>query len=70
MIGLLTGKGAAAAVKKKSIDIFTHKQRHLSIDMKTKIVQHVPTINISIDIRHVTCDMRHATCDIITNTLF
>ena len=33
---------------KKSIALFTHKQRHLSIDMKTKIVQHGPRINISI----------------------
>ena len=30
------------------IVIYTHKQQHLSIDMKTKIVQHVPTINLSI----------------------
>ena len=45
---------------KKIIDIFTHKQQHLSIDMKTKIVQHVPRINISI--WHKTCDMRHVTC--------
>ena len=50
------------------IVIYTHKQQHLSIDMKTKIVQHVPTINLSI--WHVTCDMRHVTCDIITNTHF
>ena len=46
--------------QKKIIDIFTHKQQHLSIDMKTKIVQHVPRINISI--WHKTCDMRHVTC--------
>ena len=45
MIGLVTGEGG---VKKKHIDIYTHKERHLSIDMKTKIVQHVPRINISI----------------------
>ena len=39
----LTGSGvaAAAAVKKKIIVIFTYKQRLLSIDMKTKVVQHV-----------------------------
>ena len=39
MIGLLTGEGPEV---QKTIDIFTHKQQHLSIDMKTKIVQHVP----------------------------
>ena len=47
------------------IVIYTHKQQHLSIDMKTKIVQHVPTINISI--WHKTCDMWHATCDMWHN---
>ena len=31
--------------QKKSIAIFTYKQRLLSIDMKTKVVQHVPRIN-------------------------
>ena len=36
----LTGKGAAAEVK-KSIAIFGYKQRLLSLDMKTKVVQHV-----------------------------
>ena len=37
----VTGKGdAAVEVKKKIIDIFTYKQRLLSIDMKTKVVQH------------------------------
>ena len=55
-------------VSKKPIDVYIHKQRHLSIDMKTKIVQHVPRINISI--WHKTCDMRHVTCDIIINTHF
>ena len=50
---------------KKSIAIFGYKQRLLSLDMKTKIVQHVPTINISI--WHMTCDMRHATCDMLHN---
>ena len=43
-----------------------YKYSFLSIDMKTKVVQHVPRINISI--WHMTCDMWHATCDIITNT--
>ena len=51
MIGSLPGQGAA--VVKKSIVTWTHKQRHLSIEMKTKIVQHAPTINISI--WHMTC---------------
>ena len=46
MIGLVTGKGDE--VKKKLIDIYTHKHQHLTIDMKTKLVQHVPRINISI----------------------
>ena len=34
--------------QKKSIAIFAYKQRILSIEMKTKLVQHVATINISI----------------------
>ena len=49
MNGNVTGKGAAKSfVKKnpievkKTIDIFNFKQRLLSIDMKTKVVQHVP----------------------------
>ena len=32
---------------KKSIAIFTYKQRYFSIEMKTKVVQHVPRINLS-----------------------
>ena len=45
----LTGEGGeGAAVKKKTIAIFAYKQRLLSIEMKTKLVQHVATINISI----------------------
>ena len=36
----LTGEGDAA-VKKKLIAIFAYKQRLLSLDMKTKLVQHV-----------------------------
>ena len=36
----LTGEGDAA-VQKKSIDIFIYKEWHLSLDMKTKVVQHV-----------------------------
>ena len=41
----LTGEGAAADEDdddvKKNIVIFAHKQRLLSIEMKTKLVQHV-----------------------------
>ena len=38
----LTGQGAAAEEEvKKSIAIFGNKQRLLSLDMKTKLVQHV-----------------------------
>ena len=39
----VTGEGAAADDDdvKKNIDIFNFKQRLLSIDMKTKVVQHV-----------------------------
>ena len=32
---------------KKTIAIFTYKQRLLSLDMKTKVVQHVLRINLS-----------------------
>ena len=35
----VTGEGDVAV--KKSIDIFTYKQRLLSINMKTKVVQNV-----------------------------
>ena len=43
MIGKLTGSGAEDddEVQKKTIDIFNFKQRLLSIDVKTKVVQHV-----------------------------
>ena len=34
-------------LSKKIIDIFGYKQRLLSIDMKTIVVQHVANINIS-----------------------
>ena len=38
----LTGEGGAEEEEvKKSIAIFAYKQRLLSIDMKTKVVQHV-----------------------------
>ena len=40
MTSKLTGEGGAAEVK-KSIVIFAYKQRLLSIEMKTKLVQHV-----------------------------
>ena len=41
----LTGEGDdAAAVKKNHIAIFAYKQCLLIIDMKTKVVQHVPRI--------------------------
>ena len=32
---------------KKSIGIFNSKERLLSLDMETKVVQHVPRINLS-----------------------
>ena len=41
----LTGEGDD--VKKILIAKFTYNQRLLSIDMKTKVVHHVPRINIS-----------------------
>ena len=46
MTSKLTGEGdeAEGAVPKKNIAIFGNKQRLLSIDMKTKVVQHVPRI--------------------------
>ena len=37
----------AGSQLKKSIAIFGYKQWLLSLDMKTKVVQHVPRINIS-----------------------
>ena len=40
----LTGEGDDDDVK-KNIAIFGNKQRILSIEMKTKVVQHVPRIN-------------------------
>ena len=42
---------------KKSIAILTYKQWLLSMDRKTKVVQHVPSINISIWHMTVKCDM-------------
>ena len=45
----VTGEGDedVADVKKNLIVIFNFKQRLLSLDMKTKVVQHVPRINLS-----------------------
>ena len=37
----VTGEGAAADDVKKTIAVFGNKQRLLSIEMKTKLVQHV-----------------------------
>ena len=34
-------------MSKKTIAIFSYKQQLLSLDMKTKVVQHVPRINLS-----------------------
>ena len=44
---------------KKTIAIFGYKQWLMSMDMKTKLVQHVMRINISISHWHLTCDMWH-----------
>ena len=49
-----------------------YKYSLLSKDIKTKVVQHVPRINISIlhmtcDMRNVTCYMWHAKCDMWHN---
>ena len=44
----LTGEGASDADVKNSIDIFGYKQRLLSLDIKTKFVQHVPRIIFNI----------------------
>ena len=41
MTSKLTGEGAEEGEVKKSIAIFAYKQRILSIEMKTKLVQHV-----------------------------
>ena len=37
----VTGEGAADEAVKKSIAIFAYQERILSIEMKTKLVQHV-----------------------------
>ena len=44
MTSKLTGEGDEAADVLKNIAIFGNKQRLLSINMKTKVVQHVPWI--------------------------
>ena len=41
MTSKLTGEGGDDEVQKKTIAIFAYKQRILSIEMKTKVVQHV-----------------------------
>ena len=41
MTSKLTGEGGEDVEVKKSIAIFAYKQRLLSIEMKTKLVQHV-----------------------------
>ena len=46
MTSKLTGEGGEEDEVKKSIAIFAYKQRILSIDMKTKVVHHVPRIKL------------------------
>ncbi len=41
----VSGSGEDEEVK-KSIVIFTYKQSLLSIDMKTKVIQHIPRIKL------------------------
>ena len=41
MTSKVTGEGEEEVEVKKSIAIFSNKQRVLSIDIKTKLVQHV-----------------------------
>ena len=40
MTSKVTGEGDAGVVVKKTIDIFIYKELPLSIDIKTKVVQH------------------------------
>ena len=48
MTGHVTGTGmVVAVVKKKIIAISTYKHSVFSLDMKTKVVRHVPRININ-----------------------
>ena len=46
MIDKLTGEGGEDEEVKKIINIFNFKQRLLSIDIKTKVVQHVHVLRI------------------------
>ena len=46
MTGHVTGTGAVVAGVKKNIAIFTYKHSVFSLDMKTKLVENVPRINI------------------------
>ena len=64
MIGFVAGLGAAAVViKKKNIAIFTYNHWVFSLDMKTKLVEHVPGINIM----HSTYDSMTSIHDSMTN---
>ena len=51
MTGLVTGEGEAGV--KKNIAILAYKQSLFSLDVKTKVVRHVPRINI----KHWTYDI-------------
>ena len=62
MTGTHTGEGVVVV----NIAIFTFKQRLLSLDMKTKVVQHVPRINISI--WHLKLDIWHSLLSIDMKT--
>ena len=48
MTSKVTGEGAEEGEVKKTIAIFAYKQHILSIEIQTKLVQHVPRSNISI----------------------
>ena len=51
MIGYTTvvpALGCCGGCQKITIVIFTHKQQYLSSDMKTKVVQYIPRLNINI----------------------
>ena len=48
MASTVTGEGDTVGVLEKGfMGIFNSKERLLSLDMKTKVVQHVPRINLS-----------------------
>ena len=57
MTGHVTGTGMGVGAVKKTIAIFTYKHSVFSLDMKTKVVMHVPRINIM----HLTYDICHMT---------